>query len=66
MTSVEFIISNMQSPEWEYTPWAKRKLIIEHAKEMHRQEIQETWDQGRFNIDAIGSGEEYYNETFKR
>jgi hypothetical protein len=65
MTSVEFIISNMQSPEWEYTPWAKRKLIIEHAKEMHQKEIKEAWYDG----DLSRPGERaqaYYDNTFKR
>ena len=40
--------------------------IVEQARARHREEIQETWEMGRFNIDAIGSGEEYYNETFKQ
>ena len=64
MTSLEFIISNIQSSEWEYTPWDKRRLIIEHAKEMHRKEIEEAWEDG---IDSFStrSAEQYYNETFK-
>jgi hypothetical protein len=66
MTSLDFIIENLQSSKWEYTPWPERQKIIEHAKDMHREEVKEAWDQGRFNIDAIGSGEEYYNDTFKK
>jgi len=65
MTSVEFIISNMQSAEWEYTPWDKRKLIIEHAKEMHLKEIKEAWYDG----DLSRPGERaqaYYDNNFKR
>jgi len=40
--------------------------LKEQAKEMHRQETIEAWEMGRFNIDAIASGEEYYNETYKK
>jgi hypothetical protein len=34
------------------------------AKEMHKQEILDAWEMGRFNIDDVGLGEEYYQETF--
>ena len=39
---------------------------IQQAKLLHKQETIEDWEMGRFNIDAIGSGEEYYNETYKK
>jgi hypothetical protein len=39
--------------------------ILEQAKEIHKQEIIDAWEMGRFNIDAVGLGEEYYQETFK-
>lgn len=29
-----------------------------------KQQIVDTWEMGRFNIDALGNGEEYYNETY--
>jgi hypothetical protein len=34
------------------------------VEEMHKQEIIDAWEMGRFNIDAVGLGEEYYQETF--
>ena len=40
-------------------------ILLEQAKKLEKQQIIDTWDMGRFNIDAIGNGEEYYNETFK-
>jgi len=39
---------------------------IQQAKLLHEQETIEAWEMGRFNIDAIGSGEEYYKETYKK
>jgi hypothetical protein len=29
-----------------------------------KQQIIDTWEMGRFNIDDMGNGEEYYNETY--
>ena len=69
MTSLEFIISNIQSPKWEYTPWPERKLIIEHAQEMHRQEILDAFEEGSsdgFYGWGSSNKEKYYNETFKQ
>jgi len=40
--------------------------VLEQAKEMHKQEIIDAWEMGRFNIDEVGLGEEYYQETFKK
>jgi len=34
------------------------------VEEMHKQEIIDAWEMGRFNIDAVGLGEQYYQETF--
>jgi len=62
----------MNSIEWliDQLGWNNRSnaidRIVEQAKEMRRKEIIEAWEMGRFNIDAIGSGEEYYNETYKK
>ena len=60
MTSIEWLIEQLQAP-CRGIP----SHIIEQAKEMHKQEIIDAWDMGRFNIDDIGLGEEYYQETFK-
>ena len=39
------------------------KLIIEQAKEMHRQEIIDAFE--CVDLDEDYRGEQYYNETFK-
>ena len=44
--------------------WNTFDELCEQAKEMHKQEIIDAWEMGRFNIDDVGLGEEYYQETF--
>ena len=59
----------MNSIEWLYKLSKERELDkfdLEQAQAMHEKEMTEAWEMGRFNIDAIGSGEEYYNETYKK
>jgi hypothetical protein len=59
----------MNSIEWLYKLSKERELDkfdLEQAQAMHEKEIIEAWEMGRFNIDDIGSGEEYYNETYKK
>jgi hypothetical protein len=34
--------------------------------EMEKEQIIDAFEMGRFNIDDMGLGEEYYNETFKK
>jgi len=36
------------------------------VEEMHKQEIIDAWEMGRFNIDDVGLGKEYYQETFEK
>ena len=40
------------------------EAMIMYAKKLEKQQIIDAWDMGRFNIDALGNGEEYYNETY--
>lgn len=62
----------MNSIEWFIEMWDKNqrllspKQIIDKAKEMHRKEIIVAFEMGRFNIDDMGCGEEYYDETYKK
>ncbi len=64
MNSIEWLEKSFNDP-YKNRPFITKEEF-KQAKEMHRQEIIETWEMGRFNIDAIGSGEEYYNETYKK
>ena len=40
--------------------------LFEKYKQKHKQEIIDAWDMGRFNIDDVGLGKEYYQETFEK
>jgi len=64
MTSVDFILEIIRHGKWEYTPFPERQKYIDQARAMHREEVKEAWEMGRFNIDDTGTGNEYYNDTF--
>jgi hypothetical protein len=61
MTSIEFLEQNFTLNISVYD-WL---LLIEKAKEMHRQEIIDAFFEGAYGGDNI-SGEQYYQETFKK
>ena len=61
MTAIEWLIE--QCPRIETIVASS---VFEQAKEMEKQQIIDTFEMGRFNIDDMGNGEEYYNETFKK
>jgi len=69
MNSIEWLINQLTNVK--YNPLEKNgysksvEKIHEQAKEMHREEIINAWEMGRFNIDDVGLGKEYYQETFK-
>jgi len=68
MNSIKWLIDQLANVK--YNPLEKDgyskavEKIHEQAKEIHKQEIIDAWEMGRFNIDAVGLGEEYYQETF--
>jgi len=64
MTSIEWLKDYMQ--KMQYFIGNDLLEAFEQAKEMHKQEIIDAWEMGRFNIDEVGLGEEYYQETFKK
>ena len=39
--------------------------IIQQAKEMEKEQIQDAYNKGEFNQGCNGDSEQYYNETFK-
>jgi len=66
MNSVELLQRKMKIYGLSRAKKLEIVTLFEEAKFLHKQEIIEAWEMGRFNIDAIGSGEEYYNETYKK
>ena len=59
-TAVEWLEKQTRKPEWHSL---KRGDIFEQAKEMHKQEIINSFFEGAYGGDNI-SGEQYYNETY--
>ena len=61
-TAVEWLFEQL----WE-TP--KDKLnwhaILKKAKEMEKEQIVNSWDLSRRDIDYPANGEQYYNKTYK-
>jgi len=66
MTSIEWLMKELYTEMNLSGDGRVLDEILEEAKEMHKQEIIDAWDMGRFNIDEVGLGEEYYQETFKK
>ena len=60
-TPVEWLVEQFE--EWN-SP-RKWKEIIEQAKEMERQQIEDAWNDGNNQYSGIGDSETYY-ETFKK
>jgi hypothetical protein len=60
MTSIEWLIDQLPLIQQEGL-----RDVWEQAKEMHKQEIIEAWEDG---IDSFStrSSEQYYQETFKK
>ena len=59
MTAVEWFVSQLKAKKWE--DWND---IIEQAKEMEKQQHEETFEAGYG--DLYTSFEQYYSETYKK
>jgi hypothetical protein len=61
MTSIEWLRKEL----WEQFKFSFSDNIFEQAKEMHKKEIIEAWEDG---IDSFStrSSEQYYQQTFKK
>ena len=64
-TAVEWLVEH-----WPILESQIPERILEQAKEMEKQQIIDSWDNGQFNCGefnnpTIVSGKQYYNETFK-
>ena len=60
MTSVEWIFNKLWEEPKDKFEWHS---ILEQAKEMHRKEIIDAWENAPTYLEDK-SGEDYYNETF--
>ena len=59
----------MTSIEWLYQLSKQRELDkfdLEQAKEMHKQEIIDAWQEGYGGDEDYFNANEYYQETFKK
>ena len=64
MTSIEWLETHLIN---EYTPICDYiKKAIEQAKEMHKQEIIDAWQEGYGGDEDYFNANEYYQETFKK
>ena len=75
-TAIEWLDENLQHKFFVQYGYYNgvRKIVVpledymklkQEANKMFEQQIIDTWEMGRFNIDDMGNGEEYYQETFK-
>ena len=64
MTSIEWLIEKWYNGELNSLSFHREKLF-EQAKEMHKQEIIDAFDYGETSA-YDESGEQYYNETYKK
>jgi hypothetical protein len=65
-TAVEWIVEQFNSEEFIYRD---RTNIIQQAKEMEKQQVNNAFHQDRDSLSHYEDGsafEEYYNETFKK
>jgi len=66
MTSIEWLAKELEShgdPQYCELEWKTLALLIDQAKEMHKQEVIDAYFEGAYGGDNI-SGEQYYQETF--
>ncbi|MFO0453029.1 MAG: hypothetical protein ACK52I_30950 [Pseudomonadota bacterium] len=70
-TSIEWLVTELNK-ELNYIPitqWDRIRDIVHKAKEMHKQEIVDAYNQGASDAYPNGSyieGNTYYQETFKK
>jgi hypothetical protein len=68
-TAVEFLVETL----WKQNDYSLPSNILEQAKEMEKQQIEDAYSNGRVDEQFKGTGasfyitksEQYYNETFK-
>ena len=66
MTAVDYLTKSLDLINWiedDGQPHTQLKMLDE-AQKLEKQQIIDAFEMGRFNIDDMGNGEEYYNETY--
>ncbi len=63
-TAVEFLIVQIHK-HWNSEGLSFEK-ILEQAKEMEKEQIQNAYDTGEYDCGCNGDSEQYYNKTFKK
>ena len=65
-TAIEWLLFEIKGTKWKNENWENRKLIIEQARQMEKEQIINAWNDGyREFYDGSSTPEEYYNQTFK-
>jgi hypothetical protein len=73
-TSVKWLSEKVLHREWELLTQEKKRKILEQAKEMHKAEITQSYDDGAADqsvweytgcIDFDKTGEQYYRENYE-
>lgn len=62
-TAVEWLFFEMKGTKWINADWEKRRLIIEKAKEMEKEQIIIAYQSERYPC-SDSDAEQYYNETY--
>ncbi len=63
-TAVEFLIVQIHK-HWNSEGLSFEK-ILEQAKAMEKEQIQNAYDTGEYDCGCNGDSEQYYNKTFKK
>lgn len=59
-TSIEWLVE-----QWAATQGTLYSSDLEQAKELHRQEIINAWNNGVVNWDSCKDAEQYYKDTYE-
>jgi hypothetical protein len=63
-TAVEYAFSLILSIDWDYVKADEKMSLLEHFKQMEKEQIIDSFDEG-FKYDIYnGGGQQYYNETY--
>jgi hypothetical protein len=64
-SSIEWLMVKIHTTDWVNNTREEKLEIFEQAKEMHKQEIIDAWEDGHDSF-STRNAEKYYNETFRK